>query len=61
MINSVAEALATDPNFETQLEAKRRQRAKDESVKPLDAYRAEELDHIKPNFYGFNPSYHVAL
>jgi putative two-component system hydrogenase maturation factor HypX/HoxX len=60
MIRSVAEALAADPNFETRLEAKRRQRAKDESVKPLEAYRTEELDRIKLNFYGFDPSYHVA-
>jgi putative two-component system hydrogenase maturation factor HypX/HoxX len=60
MIRSVAEALATDPDFETQLEAKHRQRAKDESVKPLEAYRTEELERMKLNFYGFDPSYHVA-
>ena len=60
MIRSVAKALAADPNFETQLEAKRRQRAKDESVKPLEAYRTEELERMKLNFYGFDPSYHVA-
>ena len=60
MIKSVAEALAVDPDFETQIEAKRRQRAEDESVKPLELYRAEELERMKLNFYGFDPSYHVA-
>ncbi|HSD97787.1 MAG TPA: hydrogenase maturation protein [Sulfuricaulis sp.] len=60
IIKSVAETLAADPNFETQLEARRRQRAKDETVKPLEAYRIEELDRMKLNFYGFDPSYHVA-
>ncbi|MGA9031410.1 MAG: enoyl-CoA hydratase-related protein, partial [Sulfuricaulis sp.] len=60
MIRSVAEALAADPDFGIQLEAKRRQRAKDESVKPLEAYRTEELERMKLNFYGFDPSYHVA-
>jgi putative two-component system hydrogenase maturation factor HypX/HoxX len=60
MISSVAEVLAANPNFKTQLEAKRRQRAKDESIKPLEAYRAEELERMKLNFYGFDPSYHVA-
>jgi len=49
-----------NPDFETQLEAKRRQRAEDESVKPLELYRAEELERLKLNFYGFDPSYHVA-
>ena len=59
-IESTAEALAQDPAFELGLEAKRRQRASDESAKPLAAYRAEELERLKLNFYGFDPSYHVA-
>ena len=40
--------------------AKRAQRAKDEQAKPLAAYRAEELARMRRNFYGFDPSYHVA-
>jgi len=59
-IESIAEALAQDPGFDLRLEAKRRQRAQDESTKPLPTYRAEELDRLKLNFYGFDPSYHVA-
>jgi putative two-component system hydrogenase maturation factor HypX/HoxX len=37
-----------------------RARAGDEAQKPLAAYRAEELAHMRRNFYGFDPSYHVA-
>jgi putative two-component system protein, hydrogenase maturation factor HypX/HoxX len=32
----------------------------DEAEKPLAAYRAEELARMRLNFYGFDPSYHVA-
>ena len=39
---------------------KRATRAADEAAKPLAAYRAEELERMKLNFYGFDPSYHVA-
>ena len=42
------------------LAAKRAARAADEAKKPLAAYRAEELERMKRNFYGFDPSYHVA-
>lgn len=42
------------------LAAKRERRARDEAEKPLAAWRAEELEHMKLNFYGFDPSYHVA-
>ena len=59
-IKSAAEALASAPDFAARIEAKRRQRAEDESVKPLELYRAEELERMQLNFYGFDPSYHVA-
>jgi putative two-component system hydrogenase maturation factor HypX/HoxX len=42
------------------LAAKQANRAADEAVKPLENYRAEELERMKLNFYGFDPSYHVA-
>ncbi|WP_421869331.1 hydrogenase maturation protein [Motiliproteus sp.] len=42
------------------LEQKRLQRQADEHEKPLAEYRAEELERMKLNFYGFDPSYHVA-
>jgi putative two-component system hydrogenase maturation factor HypX/HoxX len=39
---------------------KNKARMQDESQKPLAAYRAEEMAHMHRNFYGFDPSYHVA-
>lgn len=55
-----AEQLATADNFEACLAAKREQRRRDEAAKPLQAYRDEELARMRRNFYGFDPSYHVA-
>ena len=34
--------------------------ARDEAARPLAAYRADELARMQRNFYGFDPSYHVA-
>lgn len=47
-------------NGNGQLAAKRARRAADEASKPLAAYRAAELAAMRRNFYGFDPSYHVA-
>jgi putative two-component system hydrogenase maturation factor HypX/HoxX len=55
-----AQAMATDPRYGETLEAKREARARDEAAKPLARYREEELARMKLNFYGFDPSYHVA-
>jgi len=55
-----ARAMADDPDFERLLQARNAHRASDEAIKPLAAYRAEELERMKLNFYGFDPSYHVA-
>ncbi|MBZ0211691.1 MAG: hydrogenase maturation protein, partial [Hyphomicrobium sp.] len=54
------EALAAAPDWAARLAAKRRERAAEEGKKPLAAYRAEELERMRLNFYGFDPSYHVA-
>jgi putative two-component system hydrogenase maturation factor HypX/HoxX len=35
-------------------------RERDEAAKPLARYREEELERMRLNFYGFDPSYHVA-
>jgi putative two-component system hydrogenase maturation factor HypX/HoxX len=35
-------------------------RTSHEAVKSLDAYEFEELSHMRRNFFGFDPSYHVA-
>jgi len=55
-----ARALADDPDFDRLLQVRNERRAADEATKPLAAYRAEELERMKLNFYGFDPSYHVA-
>ena len=55
-----AQRLARDPGYDALLARKRATRAADEAAKPLAAYRAEELERMKLNFYGFDPSYHVA-
>jgi len=57
---SRADALAHAPDHAAQLAKKIEQCRFDQSVKPLATYRAEELAHMRRNFYGFDPSYHVA-
>ncbi len=52
--------LSESTDYAEILAAKRAQRAADEVAKPLASYRAEELKHMQRNFYGFDPSYHVA-
>lgn len=59
-VERMAEALAASPELDALLAQKRQERARDEREKPLESYRAEELAHLKLNFYGFDPSYHVA-
>ncbi len=60
-IRAHARAAAADAEgLARRIEAKRRRRAEDEAVKPLAAYRQEELARMKRNFFGFDPSYHVA-
>jgi putative two-component system hydrogenase maturation factor HypX/HoxX len=55
-----AEALAGEDAFAERVELKRRRRREDEDRKPLAVYRQEELARMELNFYGFDPSYHVA-
>ena len=59
-VEQIAEGLAASPDYHALLQEKVARRERDEREKPLDAYRAEELQHMKLNFYGFDPSYHVA-
>jgi putative two-component system hydrogenase maturation factor HypX/HoxX len=56
---AVAE-LASSPDLAERIAAKRARRARDEAEKPLATYREEELRRMRRNFYGFDPSYHVA-
>jgi putative two-component system hydrogenase maturation factor HypX/HoxX len=58
LIDTVASELAT--GFLRAVEEKRERRARDEQVRPLEDYRSVELEHMRMNFYGFDPSYHIA-
>ena len=55
-----ARELAQDPALPTLLGEKASRRSTDEALKPLEDYRREELERMRMNFYGFDPSYHVA-
>lgn len=55
-----AQAIARSASLAARIAAKRARRARDEAEKPLAQYRAEELAQLRRNFYGFDPSYHVA-
>ena len=55
-----AAELAAAPDFAGRLRDKQQRRTADEAAKPLAAWRAEELARMRRNFFGFDPSYHVA-
>jgi len=60
LVKERAETLAKDLALPLLMEEKRRRRREDEATKPLAAYRTEELERMKLNFFGFDPSYHIA-
>lgn len=53
-------ALVDEPDQAQRIKTKQAQREHDEMRKPLATYRNEELTRMTRNFYGFDPSYHVA-
>lgn len=59
LIRTVKE-ITSNAEFDDFIAAKHQQRLTDEAEKPLQQYRDEELKQMKLNFYGFDPSYHVA-
>ncbi len=52
--------LATADDYAARLAHKEARLRHDAAVRPLQAYRDDELAHMRLNFYGFDPSYHVA-
>ena len=52
--------MASDPRLGERLDAKARRRARDERVKPLRSYRAEEMARAHECFFGPDRSYHDA-
>jgi putative two-component system protein, hydrogenase maturation factor HypX/HoxX len=59
-VRALATELALMPYLSTLLEAKRRTRQRDEQIKPLSAYRTEELAKSHECFFGPDRSYHEA-
>jgi len=59
-IAELALSIADDAGLVQRLLEKRGRREMEEAEKPLERYRAEELERMRLNFYGFDPSYHVA-
>jgi len=60
LVDARAAQLADPTRHAAALEQKRLRRAQDETHRPLAAYRADELERMRLNFYGFDPSYHIA-
>lgn len=59
-VTAHARALVASGEAAVRIEAKRAQRAADEAERPLQAHADDELTRMRRNFYGFDPSYHVA-
>ncbi|MEX0914264.1 MAG: enoyl-CoA hydratase-related protein, partial [Wenzhouxiangellaceae bacterium] len=55
---AAAELAGSD--WQQAIEAKKQRRVRDEAERPLKEYRTAELERMRLNFYGFDPSYHVA-
>jgi putative two-component system hydrogenase maturation factor HypX/HoxX len=60
LVRNEAQRLATAQSLPASLAAKQSRRRQDEAARPLAAYREDELQRMRRNFYGFDPSYHVA-
>ncbi len=59
-VKRLAVSMIGAPAFAKRLHYKNVRRSADERQKPLSSYREEELEQMKRNFYGFDPSYHIA-
>jgi putative two-component system hydrogenase maturation factor HypX/HoxX len=60
LVDAHATGMAHSERFTDALAEKCALRARDEHARPLTDYRAEELERMRLNFYGFDPSYHIA-
>ena len=59
-VATCARQMAEDGVFERALDDKRLRRSRDERLRQLASYRADELERMRLNFFGFDPSYHIA-
>jgi putative two-component system hydrogenase maturation factor HypX/HoxX len=55
-----AAKLAHESEYRSIIVEKLQRRLDAELIKPLAAYRAEELDRMRENFFGLDPAYHEA-
>jgi putative two-component system hydrogenase maturation factor HypX/HoxX len=60
LVETHAASLALNDGFTHALAAKSMRRERDEQICALTDYRADELTRMRMNFYGFDPSYHIA-
>jgi putative two-component system protein, hydrogenase maturation factor HypX/HoxX len=60
LVEAHAAGLATSECFTPALTEKRLRRERDEQARALADYRSDELARMRMNFYGFDPSYHIA-
>ncbi len=60
LVEREAHRMASEASFAPMLRAKIERRIHDERVRPLSSYRADEMQRMEANFYGFDPSFHVA-
>ncbi|EMR01012.1 hydrogenase maturation protein [Cesiribacter andamanensis] len=60
LLRQKAAALAISLYYDSMLEQKRKERLADELACPLEKYREEELRQMQLNFFGEDPSYHLA-
>jgi len=59
-LRRAAAEIAEAADYPSRLNEKKARRARDEARRPLAAYRDAELEHMRRNFWGFDPSYHIA-
>ncbi len=55
-----AQEIAARDDLDLLIAEKATRRDADEALRPLADYRAGELERMRLNFYGFDPSYHIA-
>jgi putative two-component system hydrogenase maturation factor HypX/HoxX len=60
LVDAQAVELASSDQFKQTLGEKQARRARDEALRPLAQFRSDELARMRMNFYGFDPSYHIA-
>jgi putative two-component system hydrogenase maturation factor HypX/HoxX len=60
LVDAQVAEFASSDQFTRSLGEKRARRARDEAQRPLAHFRSDELARMHMNFYGFDPSYHIA-